>query len=354
MTLEELFSMDEGFPVEAGALLAEGALPVDEEAQILARIREKAGAALPKKEEKEPVRKTRFGLMLLAAVLILGTVASAAAYFQPDGLIARTLGVASEGWQEFFKGNGSTINAGQDCKGWNLTVSQAVGDRSYAYIMVDLTAPEGVVLDADGYSLDHEIKFFGSYAGMVTSRMVEDTDKTDNHISFMIETTIGGFPWVRSGHLEVTGLKEAIKTGKPEPEDVEIRDYPEQLSWDIKFPLKFKNRPIVYRFREPIEMNGGTVKINKVEISQLSGRVILSSEDGGLGLWEVGNDTWEAPDIELLDEDGNPFPTSGSNTRSHGAAGIMNRVDHTATFRPIIDPERVAAFSIDGVVIPLK
>lgn len=351
MTLSELFALDEGFPVGAGVLLSEGPLPSEEEDRVLARIWEKSGAAFPKKEKVKPVKKTRFGVMLLAAALVLGTVmASATGYLQP---IAGMLGVAAESWPEFFGSNGAVVGASQECGGWTLTVSRAVGDGSYAYILLDLAAPEGVVLDADGYMLDHTLRFFGSDGGGMWTSMVEDTDKTDNRVSFLIETTVGGFPWFRTGHLEVIGLEEIIKN-ELDPEDSEVRDYPEQLYWNIKFPLKFKGRPIVYRPKGPIELNGGTVKVKKVEVTQLSARVKLSSKDGGLGRW--GEDITEEyePLLELLDENGDPFSTSGSHTHSSGAAGIINNYEHTWRFQPIIDPDRVAALSIDGVVIPLK
>lgn len=351
MTFDELFALDEGFPMGAEALLSEGALPFDEQSRVLARIRQKTEAALPKKEDEKPVKKTRFGLMLLAAALVLGTVmTSAAGYLQP---IAGVLRVAAEDWPGFFGGNGAVVGASQECNGWTLTVSQAVGDGSYAYILLDLAAPEGVVLDADGYMLDHTLRFFGSSGGGMWTSMVEDADKTDNRVSFLIETTVGGLPWFRTGHLEVIGLEESIKN-QLDPEDSEVRDYPEQLYWNIKFPLKFKGRPIVYRPKEPIELNGGTVKVKKVEVTQLSARVKLSSKDGGLGRW--GEDITEEykPLLELLDENGNPFSTNSTHSHSSGAAGIINNYEHTWRFQPIIDPDRVAAFSIDGIIIPLK
>lgn len=349
MSLDELFALDDGFPTGAEILLTEGALPLDEESRVLAKIRQKTEAALPKKEEERPVKKTRFGLMLLAAALVLGTVmASATGYLQP---IAGVLGISAEGWPEFFGGNGAVVSASQECDGWTLTVDRAVGDRSYAYIILDLTAPEGVVLDADGYTLDHTLQFFGSSGGSMLTSMVEDDDKTDNHVSFMIETTVGGFPWGKTGHLEVIGLKEIIKTG---PDESEVRDYPAQLYWNMRFSLKFRKHPIVYRPKEPIEMNGGTVKINKVEISSLSARVKFSSKDGGLGRSEMGGPPWMAPEIKLLDKDGNPFPTNGSHGSGNGVEGVIKKAASTITFQPIIDPDRAVALWVDGIVIPLK
>lgn len=356
MTLDELFALDEGFPMEAGALLTEGPLPTEEEARVLARIRQTAGTASGKKGETKTVKKSRFGLMLLAAALVLGTVASAAAYFQPDGVIARTLGVAAEGWQEFFSGNGTAVGASQECDGWILTVDQVVGDGKCAYVLLDITAPEGVVLDADGYFLDFDLDFFGRTGGSMTNGQVEDGDKTDNHISILMEVTVDSLLLrPRTGHLEVTGLEEVIK--RPYPEENEIKPYPADLEWQLDIPLRFKNRRIVYRPRKTLEVEGGTVKVTKVEITTLSATVKLISKDGGLGRWEVGDIIKPLPlvtEMRLLDEEGNPIPVDSWGSSGSGREGIQTVTRHTMVFQPVIDPDRAAALSIGGVVIPLK
>lgn len=211
MTFDEIFAMDEGFPTGTETFLPEGALPPDEEARILARIWEKAGADLPRKGEKKIVKKTRFGLMLFAAALVLGTVAaSAAVYFQADRGLARSLGAEAESWQDFLNATGTAIQASQDCKGWTLTVNQAVGDRSCAYILLDLAAPEGTVLSADWYRMDCLLDFDGVSGGGWRCQMLDDQDKTDNRLSFLLDATMDGDLRDTIGHLKATGLVEFL------------------------------------------------------------------------------------------------------------------------------------------------
>lgn len=357
MTLSELFAMDQGFPMGAEAFLPEGALPFDEQSRVLARIRQKAEEALPKKEEEKPVKKTRFGLILLAAALGLGTVmASAAAYLQPDGIIAGMLGVAAEGWQDFLHSNGSVGVISQGCNGWTLAVDQVVGDGKCAYILLDLTAPEGVVLDAERYDLDVDLDFFGFSGGSMSNYMLKDDDKTDNHISYMLEITADSWlPRPRTGHLTVSGLAEVIDHGPGI--DSDFIPYPAELEWRLDIPLRFKNRRVVYRPRKTLEVEGGTIKVTKVEITTLSATVKLTSKDGGLGRWEVGDIQKPLPvvtEMRMLDEEGNPIPVDSWGSRGSGKNGINTATEHTMVFRPIIDPDRVTALSIGGVVIPLK
>lgn len=347
MTLEELFSMDEGFPMEAGALLPEGALPLDEEARVLARIQGKTGMALPKKEEKGSVKKTRLELMLFAAALVLGTVAASAA-FQADRGLARRLGAESESWQEFLNGSGAAIQASQECKGWTLAVNQAVGDRNCAYILLDLTAPEGAVLGADWYRMDCLLDFDGTGGGGWGCTMMDDEDKTDNRISFLLDTTMDGDLRDTTGHLKATGLVEFL-------DDDHARNLAD-LEWNFDFPMRYKNEPIVYRPDQAVQVERGlvkgTIRVKTVEVTPLSVRVRLSSGDGILGRVTpvtAGTPREGAVMLEVLDGEGNPIPVSSTS----GSSGFHS-LDEVMTFVPIIDPERVAALSIDGVVIPLK
>lgn len=362
MRFEELFALDEGFPMGVEELLSEGPLSAEEEGRILAKIMEKAGLTLPNKKEKKPAKKTRFALVLFAAVLALGTVAaSAAAYLQPDGVIAGMLGVGPEGWPEFLRRNGAAAGISQECDGWTLSVDQTVGDGSCAYVLLGLTAPEGVVLDAEKYNLDCELNFrginaWGTNGWSMVSGMVKDEDKTDNRISFLLEITGGGglLPAV-TGHLEVFSLDEVIDHGPGVDQD--YIPYPDGPKWSLDIPLWFKNRRVVYRPRETLEVEGGTVKVTKVEITTLSATVKLTSKDGGLGRWEVGDNIRPLPllaEMRLLDQDGDPIPVASWGSSGSGVEGITTKMVHTMMFQPVIDPDRVAALSIGGMVIPLK
>ena len=340
--------MDEGFPVEAETLLPEGALPLDEQDRVLAMIRQKTEAALPKKEEEKTVKKTRFGLMLLAAALVLGTVAASAA-FQADGRIARMLGVESESWQEFLDGSGAAIQASQESNGWTLTLNQAVGDQNCAYIMVDLTAPEGTVLDAQWYRLECKLDFDHGWSGGYGCSMMEDEDKTDNKVSFLLDVERDQDLRGAKGRLTATEVVEFFSD-----DDFRVHD---GMDWELDFTLRYKNDPIVYRPGQTVEVEGGTITVVKVEITALSARVKLTSKDGGLGRWEVGDIQKPLPvvtEMRMLDEEGNPIPVDSWGSHDSGRDGINTATEHTMVFRPIIDPDRVTALSIGGVVIPLK
>ena len=104
--------------------------------------------------------------------------------------------------------NGGVIQTSQECNGWTMTVNQAVGDRNCAHILVDVEAPQGTVLDGDLYQIDVLLAFEGCKGGSYGWGQVEDEDKTDNRVSFLIDTTMDTDLRDTTGYLRATGLKE--------------------------------------------------------------------------------------------------------------------------------------------------
>lgn len=349
MKLSELFELDDRLPEGAGELLPEGALPPDAEARILARMLEKAGPALPEKGKAKRMKKTKFGLMLFAAALCVGTVAaSAAAYFQADRGLAKRLGAEAESWQEFLNSSGTAIQTSQEREGWTLTVNQAVGDRNCAYILLDLTAPEGTVLGADYYRLDCMLDFDGVRSGSWGCQMLEDEDRTDNKLSFVLDASMDTDLRNTTAHLTASGLMELIEHGEGS-EDDEV-SYPVELEWTFDFPLRYKNDPVVYQPNQTISMEGGSVRVERVEVTPLSVRVNLTGEKALLERVELST---AAPGegailLEARDREGGPLDFRATSCKE--GLGSLTAV---GTFRPILEPDGVSAIVLGGVEVPL-
>lgn len=355
MRLTELFELDDGLPRGAEGMLESEALSPEEEARILARTLEKAGLAPREKGEERPMKKTRFGLMLLAAALCVGTVAaSAAAYFRMNGTIAGTLGLDSEEERQLLAPGGSDIRVSQDCGGWTLTVDQAVGDRNCAYILLDLAAPEGTVLDADLYQLDCLLAFEGSRGGSYGCRQVEDEDKTDNRIAFLIRTTMEGDLRDAAGALEVRELRAVTLGEEDTAEDDKVEPIP-GLAWRMSFPMDYEDNPVTYRPGRTVTVTRGEVqgeiKVEKVEITPLSLAVTLSGKRELLNRVEAlteGEPTEGAVLVAAEDGDGAVYQVESSAGNSRLGSFVQ-----VITFRPAIDPAGVASVVVDGTEIPL-
>jgi len=112
---------ESGLPEGSEKYIRGEALSPEELERVLGRTLEKAGIAAPEKGERT-VKKTRFGILLLAGILCAGAVvASAAAYFQMDNRLAKELGAASG------TVDGNPIQTSAVSEGWTLTLRQAVG-----------------------------------------------------------------------------------------------------------------------------------------------------------------------------------------------------------------------------------
>ena len=354
MRLMDLLERDNGLPQGTEELVEEKALSPEEEARILVRTLEKAGIAPGKKGEKT-VKKSRLGLVLLAAALCIGTVAaSAAVYFQMNQDLAKTLGAESKKNQELLKESGSDIQVSQDCQGWTLTVNQAVGDRNCAYILLDLTAPEGTVLDADLYQIDCLMAFENSRGGSYGWGQMADGDKTDNRVSFLIHTTMEGDLRRSVGVLKATGLKAVTFLGDGAEDD--LVEQTADLAWAVKFPMEYQDDPITYRPGQTVSVKKGAIegriKVEKVEITPLSVLVKLSSSDGILGRVEAlteGTPRAGAILVEVRDKAGNTILP-----HSTGATPRGNTQEVVLAFQPMIDPDEIASIVLDGVEIPLE
>lgn len=355
MNLLELLE-NSPLPDGAEALLEPGRLLPEEEERILALALEKAGAGrAPGKGDEKPMKKSRFGLIVLAAALCLGTVAaSAAAYFRMDSKLAQALGVEGEPPWDAAK-NGGVIQTSQECDGWTMTVNQAVGDRNCAHILVDVEAPQGTVLDGDLYQIDVLLAFEGCKGGSYGWGQVEDEDKTDNRVSFLIDTTMDTDLRDTTGYLRATGLKE-VTFGTAEGGADDVVEQLAELRWAINFPMRYEDEPLVYKPKRTISVERGHIKgsvtVERVEITPLSVMVRISGKEELLNRVEgrtAGTPGTGAVLVEVRDKAGDvllPYSTGGKTE--------WNTIDLVLAFQPVVNPEDIVAVVVDGTEIPLE
>lgn len=84
------------------------------------------------------------------------------------------------------------INRSETYNGWTVELTDCVGDDNNVYLWVDVTAPEGTVLDAPNggyfytyFSLELPKDILGTSGGGVTP--IPDQDPQDNRISFCLD-----------------------------------------------------------------------------------------------------------------------------------------------------------------------
>lgn len=354
MNLQDLLEASR-LPDGTEELLEPGRLPPEEEERILALALQKAGAeGCPSGKGEKKMKRSRFALMILAAALCIGTVAaSAAAYFQMDEKLARALGIGAETPWDPSK-NGGSIQTSQTCNGWTMTVDQAVGDRNCAYLLVDVEAPAGTVLDADLYQIDCLLAFQSGRSGSYGWGQTEDDDPTDNRVSFLISTTMEGDLRNTTGYLKATGIK-AVTFGTAEGGADDVVEQPADLQWEIAFPMTYEDDPLVYKPKQTIRAEkgliAGSVTVERVEITPLSVLVRISGKKELLTRVEArtaGTPRADALLVEVRDKAGNTILPRSSGGRTRG-----NTIDEVLAFQPILDPAEIASVVVDGTEILL-
>lgn len=146
---------------------------------------------------RKKVLSRRGAVVLVAAVMLMTMVVTACAspdtaewfrtFFHNAG--QRQL---SEGQLQYINEHTVSQNQSQTCNGYTITVDSAISDGANAFIKMTLTAPEGVVLDADVYSspnfdLPRDENGNTCMGGGGFDAFVEDEDKTDNMAPMLIQ-----------------------------------------------------------------------------------------------------------------------------------------------------------------------
>lgn len=98
----------------------------------------------------------------------------------------------SQGQLQYIEKNTVAQKQSQTCNGYTITVDSAISDSANAFIKMTLTAPEGVVLDADVYSspnfdLPRDENGNPCLGGGGFDAFVEDRDRTDNIVPMLIQ-----------------------------------------------------------------------------------------------------------------------------------------------------------------------
>ncbi|MCI8336893.1 MAG: DUF4179 domain-containing protein [Peptococcaceae bacterium] len=222
-----------------------------------------------------PIRakKKYFTGLVACAALFLALTVSAVAYFQLD-----------EGFQKFLKLDkdqnqlvekaGTAINVEAENQGYRLVAKESIGDRNHLYVLLDLFAPEGTVLDAKDYAFrkfHFDLTNKNNISGGSTVNQLPDDDPTDNKISFVFEIEASEELVDADIFLKLTGL-----IGYNEEEEILYLDM--DGDWDLNFPLRYEDVSQCFQPNITVPFNGKEVQVTEIYLSPLSLSVTLKGE----------------------------------------------------------------------------
>lgn len=267
---------------------------------------------------------------------------------------------------------GALVGKSVTDQGWTMTLTDCVGDERYLVLGLELTAPEGTVLDREDYRFlrDHP-EFLGQAKPSAWQmRQLEDGDPEDNRLRFglwieNIQNEVGD-PGLNGETMELRLQTLQYPFWDPdrgEWTDVTVFDG----EWDFgRLTLSYPDRALRLEPHTPVTVLDVPAQIAYLEVTPI-----------GLNVWFVGDALkdhdgrlpWPGqcvsePEITLYDKEGNalipdkytPFGVRGGS----GCNGNPNVPEQEYYFLNIIqsygyllDLDQLDHVEVCGVTIPL-
>ncbi len=316
-------------------------------------------------ERSKPRRLTAGArrISAIAAVVCLLSALSVAAVAQVAG--NPTLGNAFTGDQEGYDQSSGFIGRSVENDGWTVTITDCVGDDFQAYLGVEVTAPEGTVLDAEYYEMcvdnEYDREYSGSSKGLLYS--LPDDDPTDNKIRLTYGWyTSNGVSNHLNMKLKLVDLTE--NHGYLWDEWKWDRRLVKEGVWDFGWiSVDYADNAIRLSPMVEIPESGGLV-LSEVVISPVGLYIHFCGPEPYRTDWV---DNWYKPNvgstIRLLDVDGNEIPLymggffgpCGTHFLYTDHENAMNSATGSGPARlNLVDPERVGSLSVAGITIPVQ
>ena len=302
-----------------------------------------------------------------AAVLCLLMATAGAAVLASPTLRDRVFG-GSAGYDQ----SSAIIGRSVEQSGWTLTLIDCVGDDRRIYLGIEVTAPEGTVLDQEHYAFArYDVDFPGhDWAGGASLDQLEDDDSTDNRISFVYWSNRILSDGESINGSDICLLLENLCYLYWDGAGEEVAWAPVcEGTWDFgTFPLSYRDSTLRLTPELPVTTLGVEAMITQVEVSPLGVYVRIEGDAlKGHHSWVPKNapDGWygcvEYQEILLYDTDGNVLTVDGvtSDCSGSGCSGGTDTSEEgylvlARAFDSLVDVDTLTAISICGVEIALR
>ena len=317
-------------------------------------------------EERRPRRLVRPWVAAAAVICLLMATAGAAVLASPT-LRDRVFG-GSPGYDQ----SSAIIGKSVEQNGWTLTLTDCVGDDRRIYLGIEVTAPEGIVLNQEHYAFaQHDVDFPGrDWAGGASLDQLPDDDPADNRISFVYWSNR-----ILSEGESINGSDIRLLLGNLSYLDwdgtgEEVAWIPVcEGAWDFgTFSLTYQDSAIRLTPELPVTTLGVEAVITQVEVSPLGVYVRIEGDAlKGHHSWVPKNapDGWygcvEYQEILLYDADGHVMTVDGvtSDCSGSGCSGGTDTSEDgylmlARAFDSLVDVDTLTAISVCGEEIPLR
>ena len=286
-----------------------------------------------------------FKAVLVAAVIAccLFTTAFAVTVFRLDAKFVSFLKPTSDEQSEYLANGAYVVDKQISNKNGTLEVKQILGDENTVYILMDFTAPDGTVLDAEHYRFDPTKSDYSMRLGETYESAfikIEDDDPSDNKISLIM---LIGSEHTTAGEIMTLHLVDLYASYD------QVSNIPETIAvpgeWNISFPLNFKNVSCSYDIDKSIALYGESFQMEAVSVSPLSISLTITG-DFKTSIGDNKDFNIVFP-VSLVFDDGSILTTTCDTAQmSAHASYTNNKLTITQRFHQVIDSDRVRSIII--------
>ncbi len=309
-----------------------------------------------KKRGFTPMKRLKPALVAaVIAVCLITTTAFAASYLGLDIKLLNFLNPSSDEQAEYLANGAYIVDKQVKNKNGILDIKQVIGDSNVTLILMDFTAPDGIVLNKEHYSFERMGIDVEEYPGFYGYGIIslKDENINDNKISMVMRVKTNESLMGRQVHLKFANLKGA---------DTIPGEFTTAVSgeWQPSFKLDFKNYSTDYQVNKAIKMFNYDATIKTISISPISVTLKLESSftktiNKVSGNWEMlgPNEYSDIYPITINYKDG----TSETNDILNG----MHHLDHLSgemlfikTFESVINDKEIKSISFFGTEVEIN
>lgn len=273
--------------------------------------------------------------------------------------------------------------------GWTVTITDCVGDDLNLYVGLELTAPEGTVLDADDYFFGEDgwggtIEFTSPAArgmGMTwtQARQLPDDNPADNRLTFV--SSVRGFS-DKTGdgrsyngqqiRMVLPGLYHSTGWDQENRKPILVQDC--GTTWDFgRMTVSYPDSTIRLEPNVTVTTLDVEAVVTSIEISPLCVQVHIAGDElKGHHDWVPKNapdgfyGCMEYQEITLYDKDGGAYSltcencdlsgsgcSGGTDTSEDGFVHLRRAYGRSGN-EQLVDVENLSAISVCGVLIPIE
>lgn len=243
-----------------------------------------------------PVKRLRFAVLSAVLMVCLTTTAFAAAYIGLDKTFLKFLNPVNNEQAQYLSNGAYVVDKQVANENGSLTIKQVIGDSNLTYILMDFTATEGTVLNAERYRFGETMiqSDLGGYS--IGYNVLDDGNPNDNKISLIMNIQTKKSIAGQTLHFIFKDLQAA----DPGPVGL-FNETVIPGSWETAFKLDFKEYSNLYQIDQNITMFGYRAELKTISISPIS--ISLKIESSSLDkIFEAAGDLKKIGDNESLDD----------------------------------------------------